>query len=364
MLKKLLLVSLVLCLAFLGVTRPSAADQVDRQTFNDPLSYLQAHGWKVVSDGVLQRERRAGEVETFVYGASGFAWKLQDLQNQLATLRGLFRAHPDADLRKAIVNHRQEIANTQKRLELAKEAEEKGVAPVIPKDTCTITYTYNADAGYFTSVQGTYASANASFSNNCGLSGDVYAYATATATVNGAPTTMTVSDGTRSGANVSASAYAYVYGVPSCSSYAYASVSSNSLNPTSYSRSASNSICPAPISPPSPTINGTNYIYVSSGCVTTTWTSSVSGGTSPYSYQWTWNGAAVGTGSSYSRTVCAGSTYSYTSNTLGLTVTDSSSRTGSTSLGVDVEKDPTSACVVATDPNDPNKVVPICPQQP
>src|SRR5947208_487425 len=91
MLKKLLLSILVLCLAFLGTSRSGLADQVDRQTFNDPLSYLQAHGWKIVSDGVLQRERRAGEVETFVYGASGLTWKLQDLQSQLANLRSLFQ---------------------------------------------------------------------------------------------------------------------------------------------------------------------------------------------------------------------------------------------------------------------------------
>jgi hypothetical protein len=356
--KKLLLSVLVLCLAFLSTSRSGWADQVDRETFSDPLSYLQAHGWKVVSDGVLQRERKAGEVETFVYGASGFAWKLQDLQSQLGMLRGLFQAHPDADLRKAIVNHRQEIANTQKLLDLAKAAEARGEAPVIPKDTCTITYTYNASAGYFTSTQGVYASADASFSNSCSLSGDVYAYATASATVNGAPTTQTVSDGTRSGANVGASAYAYVYGTASCSSYAYASVSSGSLNPSSYSRSASNSSCPAP-APPSPVINGPTYVYVSSGCATSTWTSSVSGS----SYQWTWNGTVVGTGSSYSRSTCAGSIYSDTLNTLGLSVTGTGG-TGSTSITVEVEKDPSRSCLASLSPSDPTKLVPICPQQP
>jgi len=364
MLKKLLLVSLVLCLAFLGVTRPSAADQVDRQTFNDPLSYLQAHGWKVVSDGVLQRERRAGEVETFVYGSSGFAWKLQDLQNQLATLRALFQAHPDADLRKAIVNHRQAIAKTQELLERAKAAEEKGVAPVVPKDTCTITYTYNADAGYFTSAQGTWASANASFSNNCGLSGDVYAYATATATVNGAPTTMTVSDGTRSGANVSASAYAYVYGVPSCSSYAYASVSSNSLNPSSYSRSASNSSCPLP-NPPTVSISGTSFVSLQGyTCKTYTFTATVSGGVPGYSYQWYIDGYPDGTGSTYSYTWCGDNFNSSYTDTVSVTVTDSASQTGSASHNVNVSTSSSGGCYAAASPSDPNKIVPICPQQP
>jgi len=73
-------------------------------------------------------------------------------------------------------------------------------------------------------------------------------------------------------------------------------------------------------------------------CTTYTWTSSISGGTAPFTYQWTWNGTAVGTGSSYSRQICPGLNYSYTSNTLGLTVTDSASRTGSTSKTVIVEK--------------------------
>jgi hypothetical protein len=365
MLKKLLLSLLVLCLAFLGTVRPSAADQVDRQTFDNPLAYLQAHGWKIVSDGVLQRERRAGEVETFVYGANGFTWKLQDLQSQLGMLRGLFKAHPDDDLRKAILNHRQEIAKTQELLERAKAAEEKGLAPVVPKDTCTITYTDNADAGYFTSVQGTWASANASFSNSCSLSGDVYAYATATATVNGAPTTMTVSDGTRSGANVSASAYAYVYGGPSCSSYAYASVSSTSLNPSSYSQSASNSSCPLP-NPPTVSISGTSFVnLLGYACKTYTFTANVSGGVPGYSYQWYIDGYPDGTNSStYSYTWCGDNFNDSYTDTVSVSVTDSASQTGSASHNVNVSTSSSGGCYAATSPSDPNKIVPICPQQP
>jgi hypothetical protein len=365
MLKKLLLSVLVLCLAFLGAARPSAADQVDRQTFSDPLSYLQAHGWKVVSDGVLQRERKAGEVETFVYGAHGFTWKLQDLQSQLATLRGLFQAHPDADLRKAIVNHRQEIANTQKLLELAKAAEARGEAPVIPKDTCTITYTDNADAGYFTSAQGTYGSANASFSNNCGLIGEVYAYATASVTVNGGPLTQTVTDGPRDGANVSASAYASEYGTSPCSSYAYASVSSNSLNPSSYSQSASNSSCPLP-NPPTVSISGTSFVnLLGYACKTYTFTANVSGGVPGYSYQWYIDGYPDGTNSStYSYTWCGDNLNDSYTDTVSVSVTDSASQTGSASHNVNVSTSSSGGCYAATSPSNPNKIVPICPQQP
>ena len=361
MLKKLLLSILVLCLAFLGTSRPGLADQVDRQTLNDPLPYLQAHGWKIVSDGVLQRERKPGDVETFVFGASGFTWKLQDLQSQLATLRSLFQAHPDADLRKAILNHRQEIANTQQMLELAKAAEAKGEAPVIPKDTCTITYSYNADAGYFTSAQGTYASANASFTNNCSLTGEVYAYATASVTVNGAPTTQTVTDGPRSGSNVSASAYASEYGIPSCSSYAYASVSSSSLNPSSYSRSASNSSCPLP-NPPTVSISGTSFVSLTGNtCRTYTYTANVSGGVPGYSYQWYFDGSPAGTGSTYSHRWCGYNTDDSYIDTVSVTVRDSAGQSGSASLDVDVETSSTGGCYAAASPNDPNKYVPICP---
>jgi hypothetical protein len=111
---------------------------------------------------------------------------------------------------------------------------------------------------------------------------------------------------------------------------------SSSLNPSSYSKSASNSQCPTPPAP-TPTINGVSYVDLWGGCWTYTWTSSVSGGTAPLTYRWTWNGATVGTGSSYSRQFCTSSGYSQTNNTLGLTVTDSASRTGSTSIVVQVE---------------------------
>ena len=246
---------------------------------------------------------------------------------------------PTPELRKTILGHRQEIANTQKMIALAQASEAIGESGVPTKVSCTITFGYNASASYLTTSQGVTGTASANFSSNCAFSGEVYAYSYSTATVSGAPTTQTLTDGPRSGANVTASAYTIQAGGPTCQSYAYASMTSSNLNPSSYTISATNNSCPG-VSNPVPTINGTTYVYVSSGCVSTTWTSSVSGGTTPYTYQWTWNGAAVGTGSSYTRSTCAGGAYNYTSNTLGLTVTDSSSHSGSTSKTVVVEKDP------------------------
>jgi hypothetical protein len=182
------------------------------------------------------------------------------------------------------------------------------------------------------------ANSSATFSANCGFSGQVYALAFAKAFVNGAETTQTVTDGPRSGANVSATAYASRSGGAPCESYSFGEMVSYGLSPSSYSKSVQNYSCGVPPTPgPVPTINGTSYASVEA-CTTYTWTSSVSGGTAPLTYQWTWNGAAVGTGSSYSRSICPGINYNYTNNTLALAVTDSASRTGSASKSVVVER--------------------------
>jgi hypothetical protein len=347
--KKQLFACLVLALSFVGTVHPGLAQEKGRS--NDPISQLQRDGWKIVQDGVLQRDLGAGKVETFVFGVRGFTWKLQDLQGQLRNLRAALQVDPTPELRKTIASHRLEIANTQKLIALAHTADLNGdTTPLLDKTTCSINFGYSATAAALTTTQGVTGTASANFTGTCGFTGEVYAYSYSTASVAGAPTTQTVTDGPRSGANVTASAFTSQAGVPSCTSYAYASMTSSSLNPSSYTISATNTSCPG--NPLTARISGgSTYIYVSSGCVTTIWSSSTSsGGTTPYTYQWTWNGAAVGTGSTYSRSTCAGAIYNYTTNTLGLTVNDSASHTSSTSLSVAVEKDPsTGGCFAASD---------------
>jgi hypothetical protein len=339
MLKKCALASVMFCLLMVGTLSPSAAQET-RLGSNDPIAQMLREGWKIVQDGVLQREHGASQVETFVFGAPGFTWKLHDLQSQLRNLRLVYQADPTPEMRKAIANHQREIANTRKMIAVAAAADAADVIPV-GKNSCSISFGYNASAAALTSSQGVTGSASANFSASCpgfSFSGEVYAYSYSTASVAGAPTTQTVTDGPRDGASVTASAYTSQTGVPTCTSYGYASMTSSNLSPSSYTISATNSSCPAVVTNPVPTISGPTYVGAFSGCTTTTWTASATGGTSPYTYQWTWNGSSVSTTSSYSRTVCSGGIGSDTFNTLGLTVTDSASRTGSTSISVEVDK--------------------------
>jgi hypothetical protein len=243
---KRLLVGLLFCLSFLVPALPTLALPY-RDAGDDPLVKLERAGWQIVQDGVLQRQEKPGETETFVFGVEGFTWKLRDLRSQLAVLRREFKTSPTPELRRAIASHRKAIASTLEMLERARTAEAEG-EPILPKTDCTLSFSYNADASYKTDRQGTWAEAVADFnaSPSCNFSGEVYAYAFAKTTVGGAPTTATVTDGPRSGSVVNASADANRNGGTPCESYAFASVTSNNLNPSSYSVSKSNELCPVP----------------------------------------------------------------------------------------------------------------------
>jgi hypothetical protein len=441
MTKKLFL-SLALCLALFGVVSPALA-QTDQKSGEDTLAQLQREGWKIVSDGLLQRELVPGEVESFAFGVSGFIWKVKDLQKQLQKLQAEFRANPTPELRKAIANHRKAIASAKRALANARAAEARGQEIDLSKVSCALNFSYDAAGGPKTDVQGIWANASATFgsSGTCGFTGQVYAYAFAKTWVNGAESTETVTDGPRSGANVSATAYASRNGGGPCETQSYGEMLSDSLSapPYTWTKRVITSSCPPVVTPlnvtaasnapsttidlynsdcititwavnysggtpphvsmmylngasvgagtaysktycnagtntsltatfsvtvadssnptqsksasaptitiqshavvssPNVTINGPTYLGVTA-CTTYTWTASVSGGTSPYAYQWTWAGTVVGTGSSYSRSYCPGKYYSVNTYTLGLTVTDSANRTGSDSESVTVER--------------------------
>jgi hypothetical protein len=317
MTKRPLRASLLLCLFLSSTTVPGLA-----QASNDPIAKMERAGWKIAQEGVLRRELRPGEVETFVFGVEGFTWKLEDLRRQLRFLRREFKANPTPELRRAIASHRKVIASTLEMIERARTAETLGGAkgPVmICTEPDTINFAYDADTGAKTRSQGTWANASADFStySPCGLSegsaefsGEVYAYAFAKATVNGAETTMTVVDGPRSGSNVNASADAGRNGGAPCESLAFASVTSTDLNPSSYSKETSSESCLAP-SESASTLQATvtsdqpsTFSQSSQACTTITWTVSVSGGTSPYNTRLYLNDSFVGHGTTFSRAIC------------------------------------------------------------
>jgi hypothetical protein len=330
MMRRSLIATLLLCLSPFATSTPGLA-QADRDAGGDPIARMQKAGWKIVQDGVLRREPRAGEVETFVFGVEGFTWKLRDLRSQLQVLRREFAANPTPELRRAIASHRKVIASTLKTIERARTAEARGQAksPIgICTEPPTINFAYDVDAGAKTQSRGTWANASADFSvySPCGPisevpwvpevpedpepSGEVYAYAFAKTTVNGADTTATVTDGPRSGSNVSASADASRNGGSPCESFAYATVTSSDLNPSSYSQSKSNESCPAPSTQASPlqaTVSSKQPSTInqsSEECPTITWTVGISGGTSPYNSKLYLNDSFVTYGTTFSRAVC------------------------------------------------------------
>jgi hypothetical protein len=326
--KKLFLASLMLCLSILGTTHLSLAQDTKARS-NDPIAQMLRQGWKIVQDGVLQRDRGAHQIETFVFGTPGFVWKLQDLQNQLRNLRLTYLATPTPELRKTILNHRQEIASTQRMITLAQAAEAKGEA-LVEKVSCSINFGYSASASALTSSRGVTGTASANFSSNCAFYGEVYAYSYSTAAVNGAATTQTLTDGPRSGANVTASAFTSQTGAPTCQSYAYASMTSSNLSPSSYTISATNNLCPLPPSPlnlafaVNPASSSTAPIHLyDSDCVTVTRTATPSGGSTPYTTTIFVNGVSVGNVSTHSKVYCNTGTTALVTIPSYATVTDS-----------------------------------------
>ena len=296
MTRRSLLASLLLCLSQFATSIPGLA-QAGRDAGDDPLDRLEQEGWTAMQEGIFLRQLRPDEVETFVFGVEGFTWKLRDLRGQLQNLRREYQARPTPELRRAIVSHRQAIASTDRMIERARIAEAGGKSYFRP-DSCSLKFAFDAVAAAKVNVRGTWAAASAELnpSESCAYEGEVYAYAIATATVNGAPTTMIVTDGPRTGLHVSATADAQRNGGPDCESYAYSYVTSNSLYPTSYSTSKTNTSCPA-------------AVIWEGECETINWTVSVSGGTPPYTVSIYRDSVFQRYGTSYSEQFCFDEAY-------------------------------------------------------
>jgi hypothetical protein len=296
-----------ICLGFmtlLGGDRLSAAGPVKKQS-DDAMAKMVAEGWKEISKGVFERQLGPDRVEHLGFGQEGLEWTIGDMSRRLELLRQEQESYPSEKLAKIINDLTTRLASTRRELwnlELnASEGMSSVTANVAGGSCSSICYSATANAYGLTSTQGVTANAEAKFNSSCGYSGNTYAFAYARAT-QGTVTTTKSQEDPRAGANVTSGASASANGGLDCFSEAFSSVSSSALG-ISYSTSANNYSCP--VQPCSVTISGTTYEYFYNyGCVSRTWTANVSG-CSPSTYQWWENGTPVGTGSTYTRNVCA-----------------------------------------------------------
>lgn len=324
----------VLCLiSILGVQHLSAAGP-EKETWRETKAKLRAEGWKQVSERVFERQRTETQVEHLAYGREGLVWTIGELKGRLKSLQEEYQNHPSEDLAKVIDTLTIRIADAREELLGMSD----GIASLSEASTigCSRCYSATVDAYPLTGSQGVGAVADAKFTSDCGNSGDTYAYAYARANLNGTTTTKTQED-PRSGSNATSHAAATMNGSADCYSEAYASTQSTALS-IFYSTTETNYSCPVTVTPlSSVTISGSTYEYFAgNGCRSLTWTAGVSGGSSPYTYQWYYGSTAVGTGSTYTRSVCA----AHGSFQLRVVVTDSTGATVQDYHSVTVEREP------------------------
>lgn len=321
-----------------------SAAEAERQQTGEAKARMQAEGWKEISPNVFERHLGPAKVEHLGYGREGLSWTVGDLNRKIERLQREYKSYPSQELANIIADLTVKSTNARRGLWNMDQSSSGDVVSMIGAVTgpsCSnICYSATADAYYFTATQGVAAVADAKFNSTCGYSGSTNAYTYARATLGTTTTTITQSD-PKSGTNVNSHAVASANGgeasgIP-CYSEASASAESSALG-IYYSTSDTNSSCP-PVSC-SVTITGTSYEYFISpgggGCRSRTWTASASSGCNPATYQWTINGVAAGTGSTYTQSVCPATA----DFTLGVTVNGVASDTHF----VDVEREYCECC--------------------
>lgn len=120
---KSLSVSAVLCVSILiAGARAGAAQQVQPL---DPewMRQMYEEGWNKLQEGVLQRDTRGGQLETFSYGEEGLRWVAQSFERQVALLERRQDASPSAELARTIERMREEITRLHGLAQSAPSAE-------------------------------------------------------------------------------------------------------------------------------------------------------------------------------------------------------------------------------------------------
>jgi hypothetical protein len=306
----------MLGLALVLVLALPVSAQTPSEAFQTSKSFdgLFKTGWVIVNQGVLQKRHPDGRVETWGFGPEGRQWHVLQLERELGRMLVDYEVAPSADLAAAIDIHRELLGHSRDELTRELTTPELGAPRTQGKAGCTVSYSWHATAS-----QNASATATAAWSHSCGDQASTYAYAYGRKVNNGVTTQHSQTDPSGPGSNISSSASASVSGgAQTCYSYARAYV--DPPDSAFYEIIHENFTCSIP-DPPVVTISGASIVNLASfSCQTVTWTSSVTGGSGTRSYQWKWNGSNVGTGSSYTRSVCPGD---IGFNTLRVDMTDS-----------------------------------------
>lgn len=303
-------------MTLVGGSRLLAAANPEQLQADEIKTKMKAEGWKQISEGVFERQLGSNKVEHLGYGREGLAWTIGELNQRLERLRKENAAYPSEKLAKIIEDLSYKSAKARHELWRMDQSSAKGLSSVTAAVTgascSSICYSATADAYPLTATQGVGAIADATFNSTCGYSGDTYAYAYARATLSGTTTTLSQTD-PHTGTSVSSHAAATVNGGSVTGTACYSEASSyaqSSALGISYSTSDTNSSCPAATC--TAAISGTSYEYFSGlGCRSRTWTASVAGGCTASTYQWKIGSTVVGTGSTYTKSICP-STASFT----------------------------------------------------
>lgn len=307
---------------------------------------MESEGWQQVAPKVFERQVSGTKTEHLGYGEEGLAWTIGSMNQQLDRLMVEFERTPTLELAETIEKITAAISRAHQDLRaLARGGGLQAAPQALDGPSCDgVCYSATADAYHQTAQQGVGATAVAKFNNPCGYTGDTLAYVFVQAT-QGTTTSQFTQNDPRTGSNITSTAQGSlaggsISGFP-CSSTASATVWSSLLGFSYSTIDVNDGICPVPVTPIAASIVGTSYeFFTNLTCRSRTWTASVTNGVAPISYQWKVNGALVGTGSSYTRSICPAAG----SFTLAMTATGANAQSSTSSRTVLVEYEPIGTC--------------------
>lgn len=231
--------SAALCLSMIPMARPTLS-QTPPAPVPERVTQMLREGWRKTAEGVLERNAKGSQVETYTYGKAGLRWMVWRLEERVRSLENEHKAYPSAELAQVIETLEGEIAQANRALSAAKSADGGGEQ----LKSCRSTFSVQAVADPLSGSQGVTASADAAFEETCGTLGNTYAYAYSRATDGTTTTTRIQEDPRHDGDSLGSAASTSVSGSLDCYSEAYARAWSPTLG-INYEASDTNFACPA-----------------------------------------------------------------------------------------------------------------------